>query len=118
MAPLVGIEIGTRMHGTAIVPEKDVADPPLVGIDEVRLFDLIEQHVQESPPLIRGQPFDAIRHQSVDVERGATGLGMNAPNRVRIVRQLVALGAGGRSAESFPITIFSKPWSFSAEIRS
>src|SRR3954452_21817363 len=67
-APLTGGKIRACVQRAAIVPHQDVAGPPDMLVDELRLLLVIEQLLQDRLAFLARQAFDLARHQTVDIE--------------------------------------------------
>ena len=65
------------MHGLAVVPHHQVADPPLVGVDELPLGRVLDQVAQEAARLGH-RPADDRAGVRGQIERLAPGTGMDA----------------------------------------
>src|SRR5262249_40747510 len=85
---LVGGKIVARMRRAAVVPYDQIADPPLVAVDELRLLRGVEQRTEQRVALLGRKAVDSYGHQPVDVDRLAPGLVVRAKDRV------VGLGEG------------------------
>src|SRR5258708_17794075 len=66
----------------AIVPHQQVAPPPTVPVDELRLHDVIGKGADQRLGLFRGDPLDAGAVVTHGVEALAPGLRMGAHDRV------------------------------------
>src|SRR5262245_16480801 len=64
------------MQCAPIVPHQEVAGTPDVLVDEFAALLVVEQQRKQLIAFLRGQPFDAHRHEAIDVERFATGYRM------------------------------------------
>jgi tripartite-type tricarboxylate transporter receptor subunit TctC len=83
-AALRRVEIGAGMDGRAVVPDQQVAGPPLVGIDEFGAFDQVEKALQQRIRIFFGQSLDGEGHQAAEEQRLAPGLGYDADGRVAV----------------------------------
>src|SRR5215813_2076007 len=73
VARLVGRERAGAVHGLAVVPHDEVADPPLVRIDELALGGVLGQVAQEQPRLRQRPAQDRARVRG-QVERFAAAV--------------------------------------------
>jgi hypothetical protein len=55
------------MHDRAVVPEDQVADPPAMAVDEVRLHGVGIEHVDQRAAFDHRHPFDSQGETFVDV---------------------------------------------------
>src|SRR5262245_59274538 len=74
------------MDGATVIPHQEIAEPPDVLEDELAaLADLVEL-VQDRVVFLRVYPVDAGRHQPVDEQGFAPGVGMRDENWMVVVR--------------------------------
>src|ERR1051326_5409751 len=78
---LVGGKRRGAVHGAAVVPDDEVADPPLVHVDEARLRGELHQLVEQRPALV-ARPADDVRGMRGDEQRGAARARMPPPQRM------------------------------------
>src|SRR5262245_55386574 len=85
-AALLLREVGARVDRAAVVPHQEIAELPDVLEDELApLADVVEL-LEDGIALLGAQAFDARRHQPVDEQRLAAGVGMSGEDRVEPVR--------------------------------
>src|ERR1700730_3335969 len=91
-ATLVRRKVGARVAGATIVPHHLIALAPDMGIDEFRLFTMIEEKVQERVTFLFGHALNFYRHQPVHIYRLAAGLVVGANDGMRgLARRVHAL---------------------------
>src|SRR4051812_14448405 len=96
-AALGGIEIGAGVQRAAIVPDQEIARPPDMLIDELRLLLMVEERGEQAPALLLRYALDLARHQAVDEQRLAAGGGMGAHDGMGVARRRIRdLADGGR----------------------
>src|ERR1700722_4330920 len=79
---LVRGEIGAGVTGAAFIPDDQVALAPHVGVNEFRPLRMIEKEIEQRVALRFLHPFDAHRHEPVDVERLALRFFVGARHRM------------------------------------
>src|SRR6266545_4955766 len=85
-ATLLLRKVGAGVDRAAVVPHQEIAELPDVLEDEfASLADVVELF-QDRIALLGAHALDARRHQPVDEQRLATGVGMRDENRVQVVR--------------------------------
>src|SRR5438552_3537740 len=84
--PFLFREIGARVNRAAVIPHQEIAALPDVLEDELApLADLVEL-LQNGFALLLAHLLDACRHQAIDEQRFASGVGMGDEDRVIPVR--------------------------------
>ena len=78
------------MHRAAIVPDHQIADPPFVAVDELRLRR-VRVRSQQQQPAVRHRPADDVRGVRRQIQRLAPRAGMPAHQTLRRRRVLFAL---------------------------
>jgi hypothetical protein len=81
--PLGGGEIGARMRGAAIVPKKQVPLLPDMGVNEIRIFHVIEKDVEKLFALRVVHAVNTLGHQAVNINGFAPGLVIGAEDGMR-----------------------------------
>src|ERR1700757_4665195 len=91
-ATLIRREVSARVAGATIVPHHQIALAPDMGIDEFRLFTVIEEKIQQCVTFLFGHSLNFYRHQPVHIYRLAVGLVVGANDRMRgLARRVHAL---------------------------
>ena len=65
--PFSVAEIRTRVQCAAVIPQDEIADAPLVGVDELFLLHVVKELVEQRTAFSFVHSFDRKRHQPVDV---------------------------------------------------
>ena len=92
VARVLGIIVGAAaVQGTAVVPDHEVADAPVMAMDELALRGVLHQVAQQQPS-IRHRPTEDVGGVRAHVERLALGARMRAHELVAHGRQGGALG--------------------------
>src|SRR5712671_6972329 len=79
-------KVGSRVNRAAVVPHQEIAELPDVLEDEFApLADVVEL-LEDRIALLGAHVLDARRHEPIDEQRLAAGIGMRDENRVEVVR--------------------------------
>src|SRR5258706_10702776 len=90
--PRVRIERIAPVQRAAVVPDQDVARPPLLAESELASRRVRPQFVEEGFALVQLHADDVAVAPAPEKEAGAPGLGMRADERVLRARRLARIG--------------------------
>jgi hypothetical protein len=77
-APLLIAEISAGVQGAAVIPQNEVAHAPFMRVNELILFDMYEELVEQRAAFFLVHALDSPGHQPIDVQRLAPGVGVRA----------------------------------------
>src|SRR5262249_54464184 len=81
-------KIGTGVDGATVIPHQEVAQLPDVLVDELAPFADRVELLQDRVALLNVDPFDPRRHQAVDEQRLAAGVGMRDEHGMIVMRDV------------------------------